>query len=64
MNAWLGRVLAIAENYPALRASENFTRLQDELAGTENRIAVARTRYNEAVRIHAAMQPACLTVWA
>ncbi len=50
MNDWLGRVLAIAENYPALRASENFTRLQDELAGTENRIAVARTRYNEAVK--------------
>jgi len=50
MNDWLGRVLAIAENYPTLRASENFTRLQDELAGTENRIAVARTRYNEAVK--------------
>lgn len=50
MNDWLGRVLAIAESYPALRASETFTRLQDELAGTENRIAVARTRYNEAVR--------------
>lgn len=50
MNDWLGRVLAIAENYPALRASDNFIRLQDELAGTENRIAVARTRYNEAVK--------------
>ena len=50
MNDWLGRVMALAENYPALRASETFTRLQDELAGTENRIAVARTRYNEAVK--------------
>jgi LemA protein len=50
MNDWVGRVLAIAESYPALRASENFTRLQDELAGTENRITVARTRYNEAVK--------------
>jgi LemA protein len=50
MNDWLGRVLALAENYPALRASETFTRLQDELAGTENRIAVARTRYNESVK--------------
>ena len=46
----LGRLLAIAENYPALRANENFVRLQDELAGTENRIAVARGRYNNAVK--------------
>jgi LemA protein len=46
----LGRLLAIAENYPQLRANENFLRLQDELAGTENRIAVARRRYNEALR--------------
>ena len=38
------------ENYPALRANENFIRLQDELAGTENRIAVARGRYNKAVK--------------
>ena len=49
LNNWIGRLLAIAENYPNLKASENFIRLQDELAGTENRIAVARTRYNEAV---------------
>ena len=46
----LGRLLAIAENYPALKANENFARLQDELAGTENRISVERMRYNEAVR--------------
>ena len=46
----LGRLLAVAENYPALRANENFIRLQDELAGTENRIAVARKRYNEIVK--------------
>ena len=48
----LGRLLAIAENYPALKANENFIRLQDELAGTENRIAVERMRYNEAVRAY------------
>ena len=50
MNNWIGRLLAIAENYPNLKASENFRGLQDELAGTENRIAVARTRYNDGVR--------------
>ncbi|HKB07103.1 MAG TPA: LemA family protein [Candidatus Polarisedimenticolia bacterium] len=48
----LGRLLAIAENYPNLKANENFIRLQDELAGTENRIAVERMRYNEAVRTY------------
>ena len=47
----LGRLLAIAENYPNLKANENFVRLQDELAGTENRIATERMRYNEAVRL-------------
>jgi LemA protein len=46
----LGRLLAIAENYPNLKANENFIRLQDELAGSENRIAVERRRYNETVR--------------
>jgi LemA protein len=50
LSGFLGRLLAIAENYPQLRASENFMKLQDELAGTENRIAVSRTRYNQAVR--------------
>jgi LemA protein len=46
----LGRLLAIAENYPQLKSNENFLRLQDELAGTENRIAVARKRYNESLQ--------------
>jgi len=44
-----GRLLALSENYPQLRSNENFLRLQDELAGTENRISVARRRYNETV---------------
>ena len=48
----LGRLLAIAENYPVLKANENFIHLQDELAGTENRIAVERMRYNDAVRLY------------
>jgi len=46
----LGRLLVIVEQYPDLKSSENFLRLQDELAGTENRIAVARMRYNDSVR--------------
>jgi LemA protein len=46
----LGRLLAIAEAYPELKANENFRALQDELAGTENRIAVERKRYNDAVQ--------------
>ncbi len=46
----LSRLLVVVENYPELRSNENFMRLQDELAGTENRIAVARGRYNDAVR--------------
>lgn len=45
----LSRLLVLSENYPELKANENFLRLQDELAGTENRIAVERRRYNEAV---------------
>jgi len=40
----------VVENYPQLRSSENFLRLQDELSGTENRIAVERRKYNEAVQ--------------
>ena len=44
------RLLAISENYPQLRANEQFNRLMDELAGTENRIAVERMRYNERVQ--------------
>lgn len=46
----IGRLLVVVENYPQLRSNENFLRLQDELAGTENRIAVERRRYNEAVQ--------------
>jgi len=46
----LARLLAIVENYPQLKANVNFLRLQDELAGTENRIAVARNRYNKSVQ--------------
>ena len=49
LSAGLGRLLAISENYPELRSSENFRELQDQLEGTENRIAVARTDYNTAV---------------
>ena len=45
----LGRLLAIVENYPELRSSESFRALQDQLEGTENRIAVARQDYNTAV---------------
>ena len=46
----LGRLLLIVENYPQLKSNENFLRLQDELAGTENRIAVERQRYNDTLR--------------
>jgi LemA protein len=46
----LGRLLVVVENYPQLRSSENFLRLQDELAGTENRIAIERRRYNETLQ--------------
>ncbi len=50
LDSALGRLLVIVENYPQLKSNENFLRLQDELAGTENRIAVERRRYNEAVQ--------------
>src|SRR5258706_7535324 len=46
----LGRLLAVVENYPQLKANEQFNRLMDELAGTENRLAVERMRYNERVQ--------------
>jgi LemA protein len=46
----LGRLLAISENYPQLKANEQFNRLSDELAGTENRLATERMRYNERVQ--------------
>lgn len=46
----IGRLLVLQENYPQLKSNENFLRLQDELAGTENRIAVDRRDYNEAIK--------------
>ena len=46
----LSRLLVIAENYPQLRSNENFLQLQDEIAGTENRIAVERRKYNEVLQ--------------
>jgi len=46
----IGRLLLIVENYPQLKSNENFLRLQDELAGTENRIAVERKRYDDAIQ--------------
>lgn len=50
LDSALGRLLVIVENYPQLKSNENFMRLQDELAGTENRIAVERRRYNDTVQ--------------
>lgn len=52
LDSALGRLLVVVENYPQLKSNENFLRLQDELAGTENRIAVDRRRYNEAVQAY------------
>lgn len=49
-NGALSRLLAIAENYPQLKADQNFIALQDEIAGTENRLAVARMDYNNSVK--------------
>ncbi len=50
MNGALGRLLAVSEAYPQLKSDQSFLHLQDELAGTENRVAVARTDYNGAVQ--------------
>ena len=52
MESALGRLMVVVEQYPDLKANQNFLRLQDELAGTENRIAVERMRYNETVRAY------------
>ena len=52
MEGALGRLMVVVENYPDLKANQNFLALQDELAGTENRISVERRRYNEAVRAY------------
>ncbi|HXX43144.1 MAG TPA: LemA family protein [Candidatus Acidoferrales bacterium] len=48
----IGRLLLIVENYPQLKSNENFLRLQDELAGTENRISVERKRYDDAIQAY------------
>ena len=50
LSSALGRLLVVVERYPELKANDNFIRLQDELAGTENRIAVERRRFNEIVK--------------
>ncbi len=50
IDAALGRLIMVAENYPNLKADQTFLKLMDELSGTENRIAVERMRYNEAVQ--------------
>src|SRR3989338_3298414 len=50
MDSAISRLLLVVENYPNLKADQTFLQVQDELAGTENRIAVERMRYNEAVR--------------
>ena len=50
LDSAISRLLVIAENYPQLKSNENFLQLQDELAGTENRIAVERRKYNEALQ--------------
>lgn len=50
LDSALARLLVVVENYPLLKSNENFLRLQDELAGTENRIAVERRRYNETLQ--------------
>jgi len=50
LSGFLSRLLMLVENYPDLKASQNFLTLQDQLEGTENRISVARTRYNQAAK--------------
>ncbi len=52
MESALGRLMVVVEQYPQLKANENFIRLQDELAGTENRISVERMRYNDTVNAY------------
>ncbi len=52
MESALGRLMVVVENYPELKANQNFLALQDELAGTENRISVERRKFNEAVRAY------------
>jgi LemA protein len=52
LSSALSRLMVVVERYPELKANTNFIRLQDELAGTENRIAVERRRFNETVKIY------------
>lgn len=52
LSSALGRLLVVVERYPNLKANENFLHLQDELAGTENRLSVERKRYNDAVKVY------------
>ena len=52
LSSALSRLMVVVERYPDLKSNQNFLKLQDELAGTENRIAVERMRYNEAVKIY------------
>jgi len=52
LSSALARLLVVVERYPDLKANTNFIRLQDELAGTENRVSVERRRFNEAVRVY------------
>jgi LemA protein len=52
LDSALSRLLVVVENYPQLKSNENFLRLQDELAGTENRIAVERKRYNDSIQAY------------
>lgn len=63
MNSALSRLLVVAENYPDLKANTNFQQLQDELAGTENRIAVARKDYNDSVQSYNAKSNLCLPLY-
>jgi LemA protein len=52
LSSALGRLLVVVENYPQLKSNVTFTRLMDELAGTENRLSVERKRYNDSVQIY------------
>ena len=63
LNGALGRLLAISEQYPQLKADATFTRLMDELSGTENRLATERMRYNEAVEQYNAAVKRIPTAW-
>ena len=65
MSGALGRLLAVSENYPDLKSNQNFLALQSQLEGTENRIAVARRDYIEAVRVYnTALQTFPTILWA